>query len=230
MEGHINGLKSKYGDLEAKISSKKKLNSLSDAKVKDRTQSLAKFQKAVKAITFIGKAHNVAIRRSKAIFVPSEILDEIKRIPKSDEEKIFIKDVIKESTFYQHSLCAEDELDDLVDAMDLEKFEANSIIAAQGSDLQKSDIAIVKSGIVDVYKDGVHLSTRKAKQMLIAFYMVGTVNSYEFRAKTDCELYCISTALFHQIITYYSRTSQTQKALLLQSVRFYHQILVIANY
>jgi len=231
IQANLDVLKSNFGDLEAKVSSKIKASPiLIDENVKSHSQSLAKFQRAVNAITFIERTRKKVIRKSKAIVVPSEVLDEIKRIPKSDEEKIFIKDVIKDSTFYQHSICSEDELEDLSDAMDLEKFEANSIIAAQGSDLQKSNISIVRTGIVDVYKDGILLSTRKPKQMLLAFYMVGTVNSYEFRAKTDCELYCISASLFHQIITYYSRTSQTQKASFLQCVSYNGKLLVVTKY
>ena len=229
IQANLNVLKSNFGDLEAKISSEVKASTISS-----HSQSSAKFQRAVKAIRFIGRTRKKVIRGSRTIFVPYEVLDldEIKRIPKSNEEKIFIKDVIKNSTFYQHSICSEDELKDLVDAMYLDKFEANSIIAAQGSDLQKSDISIVRTGTVDVYKDGILLSTRKSKQMLIAFYMVGvgTVNSYEFRAKTDCELYCISASLFHQIITYYSRTSQTQKASFLRSVSFLSIFIVTNSY
>lgn len=218
IQQNLDNLKSNFrvssednNDITSKTSA---LSASSDEKAKLPSKSRwKKTINTVKSVNSIGRNRKVVLLKAL-----SE-KPEFKRIPKSEEDKQFICDAIKASA-YDPRWCTDGEISDQIDAMDLEKFKANSIIAAKGSEV--INIHIVKTGIVDAYKDNEVHSTFESKQTLLHFYCVEVVNNYEIRARTDCELWFIPAALSVQINTYHKRNSRDQIASFFRNVSFSH--------
>ena len=155
-----------------------------------------------------------SIRRSYAPVSSNEY--DVKRISKNDDEKKMIYNVIKSSSYYEYSMCCDDELKDIINAFDIESFPAGSIIAKQGDTFER--FYIVKSGIVDMFIDEAYVSSLTMKQPFGSSFMIGSTSLSSFRARDSCEIWFIPVDLLGFISTHYKRKRLLFKTYFLKMV------------
>ena len=143
---------------------------------------------------------------------------DIKRVQKSNEDKLVISHVVKNSSYYKFSSCCDDELTDIIDAFDVENFASGSLIVNQGDTFSR--FYIVKSGFVDLLSDGLYLSSLTPKQAFETSFMMGAESVSTFRAKCDCEIWSLSVETFRSISIHYKRMRSSFKTNFLKSVSY----------
>ena len=160
--------------------------------------------------------------KSKSFHKPKSYLSyasqeySVKRVDKSENDKIIINDVIKSSSYYKFSMCCYDEMTDLVDAFGVESFSSGSLIVNQGDAFER--FYIVKSGMVDVLVDGAYVSSLASKEAFESSFMMGSTSISTFRARDDCEIWFLAVEEFRRISIHYKRMRSTFKTNFLKTV------------
>jgi len=140
----------------------------------------------------------------------------VKKVTKSDDEKIIISNNIKSSPYYKLSTCCDDELRDIVDAFGVEKFKPGSLILKEGDTFDR--FYIVKNGTVDVFVDGEHVSLLAPKEAFDSCFMMDSISISAFRARDECEIWFLPVEKFRSISTYYKRKRLSFKTNFLKMV------------
>ena len=135
---------------------------------------------------------------------------------KSSEDQAVISNVIKSSAYYKFAPCCDDELTDIVDAFDVEKYQCGSIIVKQGDSFDRN--YIVKKGIVDLFIDGEHISSLTPKNTFGNSFMMGSKSQSTFRARDECELWFLPIMNFRSISIYYKQMNLSFKTSFLKMV------------
>ena len=76
----------------------------------------------------------------------------------------------------------------------------------------------VGSGVIDVMKEDEVIFTVASGTILLISYLIGTLSVWTFRAKTDCQLWCISIEDFCHISTSYKKNHLALKTAFLKSI------------
>ena len=137
----------------------------------------------------------------------------MKRASKSEDSKEFLIEAIKSNA---STYCSDEEVLDIVNVFDLKQYEADEVIVAQGSKI--THYYLVNTGIVDVLKDGKHISTISSKETLIKTYFLGIASSYTFRARVKTDLWSMTVIEFLSISTYHRKMQLAVKAEFLKRV------------
>ena len=165
----------------------------------------------------VKKRRGNLIHKSKAYSSSASKEFNVKRVEKADDEKMAISNLIKISSYYKFSMCCDEELKDIVDSFDVEKFGSGSLIINQGDAFER--FYIVKSGIVDVYVDGSYISSLSYREALDSNFMMGSASVSTFRARNECEIWYLLVDDLRRISTHYKRKRLSLKTNFLKMVR-----------
>ena len=207
------------------VNEKQRVSFCSDTKFNSESENVASCPETRKEDMAAERRKNKSIHKVKSYSSASFGEYRLQKVHKSGSEQTTISNGIKSSSYHKFALFSDDELSDIVDAFDVEIFEAGSLIVNQGDIYER--FYVVKSGIVDAFVDGDYVSSLTSKEAFDSSLMIDSVSESTFRARNNCEIWFLPVADFRSISIYYKQMKLSFKTSFLKMVSFKSMIINI---